>query len=65
MHRGKGTAGVEKLLKEIDVDIDFNIRGWDEDKTKVQKTIRQKISDFIWPVVGPIKMQYLYRRYHK
>ena len=67
MHRGKWTTGVDELLKEIDVDMDFSIRGWDVDrpKVKVQKTMRQKVSDFIWPVVAPIKIEYLYRKYHK
>ena len=67
VHRGKWTTGVDELLKEIDVDMDFSIRGWDVDrpKVKVQKTMRQKVSDFIWPVVAPIKIEYLYRKYHK
>lgn len=56
VHRGKWTDGVEEILRAVDVDIDFNIRGWDRDvpvapQVRQRKTLRKRLSDLVWPFV--------------
>lgn len=56
VHRGKWTDGVEEILRDIGVEMDFTIRGWDretlaEHSQEGHKTLRKRISDLVWPFV--------------
>ena len=54
VHRGRWTDGVDTILSSINITMDYSIRGWDRDvpvPTNSHKSLRKRISDFIWPFV--------------